>query len=87
MELDKVASSIYNTVLSCSTPPKRKLKMIHKPTKNFKLSKTAKRLVAASKGDAHARGSLRRALIQAEISASIVPAKKDRKAEGAPAKE
>lgn len=59
--------------------------MIHKTNKSFRLSKEAKRMVALHKGDAHARGALKRALIQAEVSASIIPQRKERK-DGAEAK-
>ena len=43
-----------------------------KPTASFRLSKTAKRMIA-TEIDAHKRGEMRRAMIDAELSASIQP--------------
>jgi len=47
------------------------------PGKTFKLSQQTKRLMC-SIVDAKERGEFKRAMIQAELAAAIVPARKDR---------
>ena len=44
---------------------------------NFKLSKTSKRMIATIV-DPHQRGALKRAMIQAELAAAIVPKREKR---------
>jgi len=48
-----------------------------KPGKTFKLSKQTKRLMT-SIVDAHTRNEFKRAMIQAELAAAIVPQRRDR---------
>ena len=44
---------------------------------NFKLSKTSKRMISTIV-DPHQRGALKRAMIQAELAAAIVPKREKR---------
>ena len=48
-----------------------------KAKSNFKLSKTSKRMIATIV-DPHQRGALKRAMIQAELAAAIVPKREKR---------
>jgi len=48
-----------------------------KAKSNFKLSKTSKRMIATVI-DPHQRGALKRAMIQAELAAAIVPKREKR---------
>ena len=54
---------------------------MNKPDRNFRLSKTAKRM-AASFVDPHARGSFIRAMIDAEIESMKAPPPKEKGRKG-----
>lgn len=56
---------------------------------NFRLSKTAKRMIALMKGTTEQRNQYKRMMIEAEHAASIVPktSKKERFVTGTPASE
>jgi hypothetical protein len=56
---------------------------------NFRLSKTAKRMVGLMKGTSEQRNQFKRMMIDAEYTASIIPktSKKERFTTGTPASE
>jgi hypothetical protein len=49
-----------------------------KPNKTFKLSKTAKRMMALMGGPAEGRNQFKRMMIQAELSAAVQPKREKR---------